>query len=45
LRAGIEKNGRRGDQYVEVQVAIPDHLTPEQAAAARAFAEKAGIKY
>ncbi len=42
---GIERNGRRGDQYVEVQVAIPDRLTPEQEAALRAFAEKAGIKY
>src|SRR2546426_722356 len=42
---GIEKNGRRGDQYVEVHVAVPDHLTPEQEAAVRAFAEKAGIKY
>jgi len=42
---GIEKNGRRGDQYVEVHVAVPDHLTPEQETAVRAFAEKAGIKY
>jgi len=42
---GIEKNGRRGDQYVEVHVAIPDRLTPEEEAAVRAFAEKAGIKY
>src|SRR5213595_3219035 len=30
---GIEKNGRRGDQYVEVHVDIPEHLTPEQEAA------------
>src|SRR6266487_1197024 len=42
---GIEKNGRRGDQYVEVKVEIPERLTPEQEAAARAFAEKAGLKY
>lgn len=42
---GIEKNGRRGDQYVEVRVEIPEHLTPEQEAAARAFAEKAGLKF
>jgi len=42
---GIEKNGRRGDQYVEVRVEIPESLTPEQAAAAQAFAEKAGIKF
>jgi len=42
---GIEKNGRRGDQYVEVRVEIPDRLTPEQQAALKAFAEKAGLKY
>ncbi len=42
---GIEKNGRRGDQYVEVRIEIPGRLTPEQEAAARAFAEKAGMKY
>ncbi|HUL50089.1 MAG TPA: DnaJ C-terminal domain-containing protein [Gemmatimonadales bacterium] len=42
---GIEKNGRRGDQYVEVKVEIPERLTPEQTAAAQAFAEQAGIKY
>ena len=42
---GIERNGRRGDQYVEVRVSIPEHLTPEQEAALREFAEKAGIKY
>src|SRR2546422_3864533 len=42
---GIEKNGRRGDQYVEVHVAIPEHLTPEEQAAIRAYAEQAGIRY
>src|SRR6266571_607305 len=42
---GIEKNGRRGDQYVEVRVEVPEHLTPEQEAAAKAFAEKTGLKY
>jgi DnaJ-class molecular chaperone len=42
---GIEKNGRRGDQYVEIRLEIPEHLTPEQEAAVRAFAEKAGLKY
>ncbi|HXQ27920.1 MAG TPA: J domain-containing protein [Gemmatimonadales bacterium] len=42
---GIERNGRKGDQYVEVRVAIPEHLTEEQAAAAREFAERAGIKH
>src|SRR5713226_2745215 len=42
---GIEKNGRRGDQYVEVRIEIPEGLTPEQQAAAKACAEKAGLKY
>ncbi len=42
---GIERNGRRGDQYVEVRVEIPERPTPEQQAAMRAFAEKAGLKY
>src|SRR5437879_13072759 len=41
---GIEKNGRRGDQYVEVRAESPDRLTPEQQAARRAFAEEAGSK-
>jgi molecular chaperone DnaJ len=42
---GIEKSGRRGDQLVEVRVDIPAHLTPEQEAAARDFAERAGLKH
>jgi molecular chaperone DnaJ len=42
---GIERNGRRGDQYVEVHVQIPEKLTPEQEAAVKAFAEKTGLKY
>ncbi|OLC07935.1 MAG: hypothetical protein AUH42_02640, partial [Gemmatimonadetes bacterium 13_1_40CM_70_11] len=37
---GIEKNGRRGDQYVEMKVEIPERLTPEQEAAIKAFAQK-----
>jgi molecular chaperone DnaJ len=42
---GVEKNGRRGDQYVEVRIEIPERLTPEQQQALQAFAEKAGLKY
>src|SRR6266853_1247271 len=42
---GIERNGRRGDQYVEIHVQIPEKLTPEQEAAAREFAEKSGMKH
>jgi molecular chaperone DnaJ len=42
---GIEKNGRRGDQYVEIRVQLPERLTPEQEEAVKAFAAKAGMKY
>jgi len=42
---GVEKSGRRGDQYVEVHVAVPADLTPEQLEAARAFAEKTGLRH
>jgi molecular chaperone DnaJ len=42
---GIERNGRRGDQYVEIHVQIPERLTSEQEAAMREFAEKSGMKY
>jgi molecular chaperone DnaJ len=42
---GIERGGKRGDQYVEVRIELPEKLNPEQEAAAKAFAEKAGLKY
>ena len=42
---GIDKNGKRGDQFVEVRVQLPEKLTPEQEEAAREFAEKAGLKH
>ena len=42
---GIERNGRRGDQYVEIHVQIPEKLTLEQEAAVREFAEKSGMKH
>jgi molecular chaperone DnaJ len=42
---GIEHNGKRGDQLVEVQVTIPESLTPEQEGLLRAFAEKSGLKF
>ena len=35
----------RGDLFVEVHVTIPERLTPEQEAALKSFAEKAGLKY
>jgi molecular chaperone DnaJ len=42
---GIERNGRRGHQYVEIKVELPERLTPEQEAALKAFAEQTGLKY
>jgi molecular chaperone DnaJ len=42
---GIEKNGRRGDQLVGVQVTVPDQLTSEQQELMKKFADSAGLKY
>jgi molecular chaperone DnaJ len=42
---GLEKNGRRGDQLVGIQVAVPDELTPEQQELMKRFADSAGLKY
>jgi molecular chaperone DnaJ len=42
---GIEKNGVKGDQLVQVQVTLPDDLTPEQQELMRKLAESAGLPY
>lgn len=42
---GIERNGRRGDQLVEVDVRIPDELTSEQQELLKQFAAAAELKY
>jgi len=42
---GVEKNGTRGDQMVEVTVDVPAHLTPEQEEKLKAFADVAGLKH
>lgn len=42
---GLEKNGRKGDQIIEVRVTVPEKLTPEQEALLRKFAEVAELKY
>ena len=34
---GIEKNGRKGDQLVQIRVALPEKLTEEQAELLRQF--------
>jgi molecular chaperone DnaJ len=42
---GIEKNGRRGDQLVAVQVTIPSDATPEQQELFKKFADSAALRY
>ncbi len=42
---GIERNGRRGDQLVEVSVAMPEKLNPEQERLLKEFATSVGMKY
>jgi len=42
---GIEKDGGRGDLIVQIEVAVPEKLTPEQEEAMKAFAEAGGMKY
>jgi len=42
---GIEKDGAKGDLIVQVEVAVPEKLTPEQEEAMKAFAEAGGMKY
>jgi len=42
---GIEKNGRRGDMFVEAHVTLPEKLSAEEQEAVKSFAEKAGLKY
>ncbi len=42
---GVEKNGRRGDQLVQVQVTVPEKLSAEQEELLKKFAESAGLRY
>ena len=42
---GIEKDGTKGDLIVQIEVAVPEKLTPEQEEAMKAFAEAGGMKY
>jgi len=42
---GIQKEGTKGDLIVQVEVAVPEKLTPEQEEAMKAFAEAGGMKY
>jgi len=42
---GIDKNGRRGDQLVEITVQIPSDLTPKQEELLREFAAAADLRH
>jgi molecular chaperone DnaJ len=42
---GIEKGDRRGDQYVEVRVEVPETISDDEQKAMEEFAEAAGLKH
>jgi molecular chaperone DnaJ len=42
---GVERNGTRGDQLVQIRVTVPEKLTPEQEALVRQFAEASGLAH
>ena len=42
---GIAKGERRGDQYVNVQVTLPEQLSPEQAELFKKFTDAAGMPH
>ena len=42
---GIEKGERRGDQYVEVRVEVPEKISDDEQKAMEEFAEAAGLKH
>jgi len=42
---GIEKDGKRGDLLVDVQISVPETLNEEQEKLMREFAEAGGLKF
>ena len=42
---GIQKGGQKGDQLVQIQVTMPEQLTPEAEEKLKDFADAAGLKY
>lgn len=42
---GVEKEGKRGDLYVEIAIAVPGELSEAQEKAMREFAEAGGLKF
>ena len=42
---GIEKEGKRGDLFVEITITVPENLSESQEKAMREFAEAGGLKF
>jgi DnaJ-class molecular chaperone len=42
---GVEKDGRMGDQYVEIKILVPEKLDDKGKELMEQFARKEGIKY
>jgi molecular chaperone DnaJ len=42
---GVERNGKRGDQLVEVAVEVPEKLSADQERMLKEFADTVGMKY
>ena len=42
---GVERNGKRGDQLIEITVRVPEQLDEKQAGLLKEFAEAAGLRY
>jgi molecular chaperone DnaJ len=42
---GIEKGERRGDQYVQVKIDVPEKLSPEEQELVKEFAKSAEMRY
>ncbi|MGH7476871.1 MAG: molecular chaperone DnaJ [Longimicrobiales bacterium] len=42
---GVEKAGRRGDQFVQVKISVPDKLDEDEERLMREFAQAAGLRY
>jgi molecular chaperone DnaJ len=42
---GIDKGGRRGDQYVQIRITVPEKMNPDEERLMREFAEAADLKY
>jgi molecular chaperone DnaJ len=42
---GLQKGGQKGDQLVQIQVTVPEHLSPDAEEKLKDFADSAGLKY